>query len=124
MECSHSSSYNFICLTVVMVLASVILIVFLMLVKMAVSSGTINGLIIYANILCPSVEIDDQNCIINLFLHVFVSWISLDLRYRGVLLFRYGCVPEDLVTVCVSLLHLVPGRGHCSCVPLFLHIHS
>ena len=40
------------------------------------------------------------------------------------LLFRYGYVPEDLVTVCVSFLHLVPGRGHCPCVPLFLHSHE
>ena len=39
-------------------------------------------------------------------------------------LFGYGCVPEELVTVCVSLLCLVLGRGHHSCVPLLLHIHE
>ena len=37
------------------------------------------------------------------------------------LLFRYGCIPEDLVTVCVSLLHMVPGRGNHSCLLFFLH---
>ena len=40
MECSHSSTYNFIWLTVVMALAGLTLVVLLMLVKMTVSSGT------------------------------------------------------------------------------------
>ena len=79
MECSHPSSYNFIWLTVVMALAGVVLIVFLLLVKMTVSSGTINGLILYANIVSSSGLLDDQNCTIHPFLHVFVSWINLDL---------------------------------------------
>ena len=79
MECSHSSNYNFIWLTVVMALAGMVLVVFLLLVKMTVSSGTINGLILYANIVSFSGLLDLQNCIIHPFLHVFISWINLDL---------------------------------------------
>ena len=79
MECSHSSTYNFIWLTVVMALAGMILVVFLLLVKMTVSSGTINGLIFYANIMSFSGLLDNQNCAIHPFLHVFISWINLDL---------------------------------------------
>ena len=78
MECS-SSSYNFIWLTVVVALAGVILVVFLLLVKMTVSSGTINGLIFYANIVSFSGLLDNQNCTVNSFRHTFVSWINLDL---------------------------------------------
>ena len=51
MNCSNLSRYNFIWLTVVIALAGVVLVVFLLLVKMTVSSGTINGLVFYANII-------------------------------------------------------------------------
>ena len=47
MKCSHLSKYNFIWLTVAMALAGMVLVVFLLLVKMTVSSGTINDLIFY-----------------------------------------------------------------------------
>ena len=80
MECSHSSSYyNFIWLTVAMALAGVALVVFLLLVKMTVSSGTINGLIFYANILSFSGLLDHPVCAVHPFLRVFISWINLDL---------------------------------------------
>ena len=78
-KCSHTSSYNFTWLTVVMALAGVVLVVFLLLVKMTVSSGTINGLIFYSNIVSCSGLLDHQNCVIHSFLHVFISWINLDL---------------------------------------------
>ena len=79
MEYSDSSSYNFVWLTVVMALVGVVLVVFLLLVKTTVSSGIINGLIFYANILSCSGLLDQQNCVIHPFLHVFISWINLDL---------------------------------------------
>ena len=79
MECSHMSSYNFIWLASIMALAGVVLVVFLLLVKMTVSSGTINGLILYVNIVSFSGLLDHQNCAIHPFLHVFISWINLDL---------------------------------------------
>ena len=78
-ECLHTSSYNFVWLTVVMALAGVIVVVFLLLVKMIVSSGTINGLILYVNTVSFSGLLDNQNCAIHPFLHVFISCINLDL---------------------------------------------
>ena len=51
MECSHSPRYNFVWLTVVMAMAGVVFIVFLSVFKMTVSSGTLNGLIFYANVI-------------------------------------------------------------------------
>ena len=79
MNCSHTSGYNFIWLTVVMALAGVVLVTFLLLMKMTVSIGTINGLIFYANVMSSSGLLDHQNCAIHPFLHVFISWINLDL---------------------------------------------
>ena len=35
-----------------------------------------------------------------------------------------GCSPTDLVTILISLLHVVPGSGHHFFVPLFLHSHE
>ena len=78
-QCSHLSKYNFVWLSVVMALAGVALITFLLLLKMTVSSGTLNGLILYANILSSSGLLDYQTCSLHPILRVFLSWINLDL---------------------------------------------
>ena len=79
MECSHSPRYNFVWLTVVMAIAGVVLVVFLSVFKMTVSSGTINGLIFYANVLSFGGLLDTSFCSLLPILHVFISWINLDL---------------------------------------------
>ena len=78
-NCSGLSRYNFIWMTLLLALAGVLLVAFLMLLKMTESSGTLNGLILYANILSFSGLLDSRNCSINPFLHVFISWVNLDL---------------------------------------------
>ena len=77
-KCTNLSRYNFIWLTVVIALAGVVLVAFLLLVKMTVSSGTINGFIFYANIISFSGLLDYQTCSIHPILRVFLSWINLD----------------------------------------------
>ena len=79
MECSHSPRYNFVWLTVVMIIAGVVLVVFLSVFKMTVSSGTFNGLIFYANVLSFGGLLDTSSCSLHPILHVFISWINLDL---------------------------------------------
>ena len=78
-NCSGLSSYNITWMTLMLALAGVLLVVFLMLLKMTVSSGTLNGLILYANILSVSGLLDYRNCSINPFLRAFISWVNLDL---------------------------------------------
>ena len=78
-NCSGLSSYNFIWMTLLLALAGVLLVAFLMLLKMTVSSGTLNGLILYANILSVSGLLDYRKCTVNPFLRTFISWINLDL---------------------------------------------
>ena len=79
MECLRSSSYNFIWLTIIIALAGVVLVVFLLVVKMTVSTGTMNGLIFYANVLSFSGLLDYHACSIHPILRIFLSWINLDL---------------------------------------------
>ena len=79
MDCSLSAKYNFIWLTPLLALAGLVLVVFLLLVKMTVSSGTINGLIFYANVLSLSGLLDYPACPVQPVLRVFVSWINLDI---------------------------------------------
>ena len=77
-RCSHLSKYNFIWLSIVVALAGLALIIFLLLLKMTVSSGTLNGVILYANILSSSGLLDYQTCSLHPILRVFLSWINLD----------------------------------------------
>ncbi len=81
-ECSDCSNsrYNAIWLTILIALAGVILVGFLMLTKMTVSKGTINGLILYGNVISFSGLLDQQN--IHPVLRVIMSWINLDLGIK------------------------------------------
>ena len=78
-NCSGLSGYNYIWMSLLLALAGVLLVAFLMLLKMTVSTGTFNGMILYANILSVSGFLDYRNCSINPFLRAFISWINLDL---------------------------------------------
>jgi len=61
-QCSHlSSRHNYIWLNVVMALTGVVLVVFLLVMKLTVSSGTIKGLFFYVNIMFFSKLLDNQN---------------------------------------------------------------
>ncbi len=73
------NAYSFIWLTIIFAMAGVVLVVFLLLVKITVSSGTTNGLILYANILSFSGLLDYRTCSIYPLLRIFLSWINLDL---------------------------------------------
>ena len=53
-SCSGLSRYNFIWMTLILALAGVVLVAFLILLNITVSSGTLNGLILYANIISVS----------------------------------------------------------------------
>ena len=73
-----SNSYTYLSLLIAFALAGVILIIFLLMLKLTVAVGTINGLIFYANIvsvnraqLFPSGETN--------ILTVFIAWVNLDL---------------------------------------------
>ena len=77
-NCSELSKYNFICLTLMLALAGVLVVVFLMLLKLTVSSGTLNRLILYETFYLSGL-LDYRNCNTNPILHALISWINLDL---------------------------------------------
>ena len=81
-KCKNSSGisrFTFIWMTLLLAVAGVLLVAFLMLLKMTVSSGIVNGFMLHASIISVSDLLDYRNCSINPFLHAFISWINLDL---------------------------------------------
>lgn len=84
LECSN----NFIALIVAFACAGITLVLFLKLLNMTVSQGTINGLIFYANIMWAYQNIFFSESHANpapsalVFLKVFIAWINLDLGVK------------------------------------------
>ena len=77
--CSHTDRYNFIWLLVLMAIAGIVLFFFISLFKLTVSRGTLNGLILYANVISVSGLLNLPGCSIHPILSVFISWLNLDL---------------------------------------------
>ena len=73
LQCSHFSLSLLAAFTV----AGVVLVLFLLVLRLNVSSGTINGLIFYANILAVNTAFFQPRS--TNILTVFISWINLDL---------------------------------------------
>ena len=76
-RCQECSSY-YIFLLIPFALAGIVLVAFILLFNMTVATGTIHGLIFYANILTASKSLFLPFATPN-FLTVFVSWLNLDL---------------------------------------------
>ena len=77
-NCKQCSSH-FLLLIAVFVAAGITLVVFLMLLNLTVSVGTINGLIFYANIVRANQAIFFLHGTNNKFLSIFIAWLNLDL---------------------------------------------
>ena len=78
-RCSHTDGYNFIWLLVLMAIAGIVLFFFISLFKLTVSRGTLNELILYANVISVSGLLNLPGCSIHPILSVFISWLNLDL---------------------------------------------
>jgi hypothetical protein len=73
-----TSNYTFIWLTLVFAAAGVALVTLLLVCNMTISTGTLNGLIFYANVVSISGLTSLQNCSIHPMLSVFLAWLNLD----------------------------------------------
>ena len=79
LKCSKCDSNNYLSLLLVFALAGVVLIASLLLLRMTVADGTINGLILYANIINIIKDIIlSQNTFPPNPLTIFLSWLILD----------------------------------------------
>ena len=76
-RCQECSSY-YIFLLIPFALAGIALVVFILLLNMTVATGTIHGLIVYANIFTANSSLFLPFATPN-FLTVFISWLNLDL---------------------------------------------
>ena len=80
-NCKHCSNL-WILLTIPFAFAGVALAVFLMLLNLTVSVGSINGLIFYANIVRANQAVFFPNGLSNSFLNWFIAWVNLDLGFE------------------------------------------
>ena len=78
LQCSHA----YLSLLVGFALAGVVLVILLLVFKLTVAVGTINGLIFYANIIAVNQSVffpsGDTNVVLDI-LRVFIAWLNLDL---------------------------------------------
>ena len=78
-RCRKCSNTYILALFPAILLAGLVLVVFLLLLNLTVSAGTINGLIFYANIIKASQAVYFPPEFNNSFLSVFIAWLNLDL---------------------------------------------
>ena len=79
LKCSNCNSNNYLSLLLVFAFAGVALIMFSLVLHMTVADGTINGLILYANIInITNDHIFPQDKLPTNPLTVFISWLNLD----------------------------------------------
>ena len=78
LQCSHA----YLSLLVGFALAGIVLVILLLVCKLTVAVGTINGLIFYANIIAVNQSVffpfGDTNIVLDI-LRVFIAWLNLDL---------------------------------------------
>ena len=74
----NSERYTFMWLLVVFAVTGVALVALLLVCNMTISTGTLNGLILYANVVSISGITSLQNCSIHPILSVFIAWVNLD----------------------------------------------
>ena len=78
-KCSRcTSSYAAIGLTVLFAVAGLALVALLLVCNMTISAGTLNGLILYANVVSISGLTSLHNCSLCPILRVFLAWLNLD----------------------------------------------
>ena len=78
-NCKECSGLWLILFIPAFALAGIILVIFLMVLNLTVSIGTINGLIFYANIVRANQAIFFTHSTSNSFLSWFIAWVNLDL---------------------------------------------
>ena len=89
-RCLPDCSYNSLSLIVAFVFVGITLVLFIKILNLTVSQGTLNGLIFYANIVGASQPFVFTNSDIRLvnFLATFIAWVNLDLGIETC--FLYG----------------------------------
>ena len=77
--------------------------------KLTVATGTLSGLLFYANIIGPNrtifLPIESTNA-----LSIFIAWLNLDFWSRNMFLQWTGYLQQNMATVCVPSIHLAASR--------------
>ena len=78
-NCKECSSFMAFAIVPTIIVAGILLVGFLMLLNFTVSTGTINGLIFFANIVRANQAVFFPTGVTNSFLSIFIAWLNLDL---------------------------------------------
>ena len=78
-NCKVCSSFMTFAIVPMIIIAGILLVGFLMILNFTVSTGTINGLIFYANIVRANQAVFFPGRITTSFLSTFIAWLNLDL---------------------------------------------
>ena len=78
-KCKECSSFMVFAIVPVTIVAGILLVGFLMVLNFTVSTGTINGLIFYANIVRANQAVFFPARITTSFLSIFIAWLNLDI---------------------------------------------
>ena len=78
-RCKECSNDMLAVIIIVVFLSGIVLVAFLMLLNLTVSTGTMNGLIFYANIIRVSQAVFFPPEISGSFLSIFIAWLNLDI---------------------------------------------
>ena len=78
-NCKECSSFMAFAIVPINIVAGILLVGFLMVLNFTVSTGTINGLIFYANIIRANQAVFFPARITTSFLSIFIAWLNLDI---------------------------------------------
>ena len=78
-NCKECSSFMVFAIVPITIAAGILLVGFLMVLNFTVSTGTINGLIFYANIVRANQAVFFPARITTSFLSIFIAWLNLDI---------------------------------------------
>ena len=103
-QCRKCTNSNLV-LLIPFAVMGVVLVFLLLVCKLTVATGTLSGLLFYANIIGPNrtifLPIESTNA-----LSIFIAWLNLDFWSRNMFLQWTGHLQQNMATVCVPSIHL------------------
>ena len=103
LKCKECSSYMLFAIIPSFIAAGLALIALLLVLNLTVSIGTINGLILYVNIIHTQHSVFFHSGISNSFLTTFIAWLNLDLGIESCLYPGFNSYAEIWLQFCFPL---------------------
>ena len=119
-QCRKCTNSNLV-LLIPFAVMGVVLVFLLLVCKLTVATGTLSGLLFYANIIGPNrtifLPIESTNA-----LSIFIAWLNLDFWSRNMFLQWTGHLQQNMATVCVPSIHLAASTTRDCSQPFLMQI--